>query len=424
MSDPEGLPPERAGLLRRQRFRRPAAEPAERPRREPPPPAPRFHVLAMGTAWRSEFGGLNTLNRELCQALAAAGCRVVCVVDHASEPETADAASYGVRLLVSPAGTVARADLPRGFVPEIVIGHGRVTGHLAEAAAAAFPRSRRLHLVHVAPDEIDPFKDVGGADRAGYSAQRTAREVALGRTAYRVVAVGPVLHGRYATEFAPLQAAPVLRLDPGFGDDAQARTPPPGTSWRVLLFGRAEESRLKGLDIAARATALAARRRSGRRARVEFWVRGAPPGTGDELAAKLRDWSGDRDLPVVVREFTTDPAELAADLHRASVVLMPSRSEGFGLAGLEGLLAGVPTLVSAPSGLGRLLAESLPADEAADVVLPVGSDAGRTAEDWARAIEFALLDRDAAFARATALRARLAAHHTWPAAAAGLLRSL
>ena len=427
MSEFDGLSPERAGLLQRQRYRRTTTESDDRAQTDPPLPqvVPRFHVLAMATAWRSAFGGLNTLNRELCLALAAAGCRVVCVVPDASAQETAHAVAHGLRLLVSPSGTVRRADLPRGFAPEIVIGHGRVTGQLAEAAAAAFPRSRRLHFVHVAPDEIDPFKDVGDADRAGFSAERTAQELALGRTAYRVVAVGPVLHGRYETEFSPVLEAGVLRLDPGFSSDTAAtRRPPPGTSWRVLLFGRAEEADLKGLDIAARATALAARRRGRRQAQVEFWVRGAPPGTGDELAARLRGWTGDPSIPVIVREFTTDAAELAADLYRASLVLMPSRAEGFGLAGLEAVLAGVPTLVSDRSGLGSLLAASLPTDEAPDIVLPVGADFSQTAEHWSRAIEFALLDREAAFARAAALRERLAARHTWTDAATSLLRSL
>ena len=39
----------------------------------------------------------------------------------------------------------------------------------------------------------------------------------------------------------------------------------------------------------------------------------------------------------------------------STCVLMPSRSEGFGLVGLEAIAFGVPVLVSAESGLGRVL---------------------------------------------------------------------
>ena len=40
---------------------------------------------------------------------------------------------------------------------------------------------------------------------------------------------------------------------------------------------------------------------------------------------------------------------------RDSLVIMPSRTEGFGLAALEGLSAGLPVLVSGNSGIGKAL---------------------------------------------------------------------
>ncbi|MDP2439406.1 MAG: glycosyltransferase, partial [archaeon] len=42
------------------------------------------------------------------------------------------------------------------------------------------------------------------------------------------------------------------------------------------------------------------------------------------------------------------------DLHQCSLVLMPSRQEPFGLAGLEALSAGVPVMISRQSGLHRI----------------------------------------------------------------------
>ena len=46
--------------------------------------------------------------------------------------------------------------------------------------------------------------------------------------------------------------------------------------------------------------------------------------------------------------------KLAEQFYEADLVIMPSRTEGFGLAALEALSAGLPVLVNGNSGLGRL----------------------------------------------------------------------
>ena len=46
----------------------------------------------------------------------------------------------------------------------------------------------------------------------------------------------------------------------------------------------------------------------------------------------------------------------------SSLVLMPSRVEGFGLAGLEAITSGTPVRISGASGLGMLLEELLAQD--------------------------------------------------------------
>jgi glycosyltransferase involved in cell wall biosynthesis len=103
----------------------------------------------------------------------------------------------------------------------------------------------------------------------------------------------------------------------------------------------------EGLDLAAKAVGLAASRREPGAKALELEVQGAPHNTSTELKGKLCDWSGYPALSVVVRPFTTDTESLDADVKSASLLLMPSRSEGFGLVGLEGIVAGTPVLVSA-----------------------------------------------------------------------------
>ena len=47
--------------------------------------------------------------------------------------------------------------------------------------------------------------------------------------------------------------------------------------------------------------------------------------------------------------------QLAEQFYEADLVIMPSRTEGFGLAALESLSAGLPVLVSGNSGIGKAL---------------------------------------------------------------------
>ena len=182
------------------------------------------------------------------------------------------------------------------------------------------------------PDEIEWFKLDRRNDAGELAEERTKIEIELGRTATRVTAVGPRLYERYLTELHPYGAPRPLRFDPGFDlQDQELRGPPPGSPWRVLLLGRMEDYYLKGVDLAARAVGLAASRRDNDTPGLELTVRGARAGASGELRKKILEWSGYPKLSVVVRPFTTNTNDLEGDVRRASVVLMPSRSEGFGL---------------------------------------------------------------------------------------------
>jgi hypothetical protein len=392
----------------------------------------RLGILAIGDEWRSGRGGLSTLNRQLCRALAAAGTRVMCLVLQSSPDERQDAGEVTLIEATRTPGQPEREalsrkpHLPEGFTPDVIIGHGRVTGPAAQILAEDhFPRAKRLHFVHMAPDEIEWFKLDRDDDAGARAEERTQIELDLGRSAARVVAVGPRLYNRYLTELHPYGVAKPLRLDPGFeAKGADARDPPPGSPWRVLLVGRLEDDRPKGLDLAAKAVGLAAERRGPQATPLELIVRGARPDTSADLRDKLREWSGYAALSVVARPFTAETESLDADIKRASLVLMPSRKEGFGLVGLEAIVAGAPTLVSSESGLGELLRETLEQQQAGRIVVQMSGDDTRDREEWARAVEATLRDRDAAFRRAAEVRTLLANTKSWTGAIALLLAEL
>ncbi|MGW2640561.1 glycosyltransferase [Streptomyces sp. NPDC001348] len=100
----------------------------------------------------------------------------------------------------------------------------------------------------------------------------------------------------------------------------------------------------------------------------------------------------------------------------ASLVVMPSRSEGFGLIGVEAVIRGVPLLVSANSGLAQLLREHLGSD-AEPLIAPVTRDTDKDADVRAERIEQCLVGREAAYRRMADVRGRLSARVTWAAAA-------
>src|SRR5918999_5248329 len=58
--------------------------------------------------------------------------------------------------------------------------------------------------------------------------------------------------------------------------------------------------------------------------------------------------------------YIQDRQQLYSELSKASVALMPSWHEGFGLVAWEAIAAGVPVIVSKHSGVYRLLDEEYP----------------------------------------------------------------
>src|SRR5205807_1369605 len=93
-----------------------------------------------------------------------------------------------------------------------------------------------------------------------------------------------------------------------------------------------------------------------------------------------------RPLPVTVREYSEDLEAIQNDLRGASLLLMPSCVEGFGLVAMEAICMGVPILISEQSGI----AEILP-DGACDNILPTRPDAltpldAEVTKKWAEAI--------------------------------------
>lgn len=113
----------------------------------------------------------------------------------------------------------------------------------------------------------------------------------------------------------------------------------------VLFVGRIQP--LKGLDVAVDALA----RLSNDRARLVV-VGGASGSEGDHEVARINDMILERGVGRRVTFVEPQPHHMLSTYYRAAdVVVVPSRSESFGLVALEAAACGIPVVASAVGGL-------------------------------------------------------------------------
>jgi D-inositol-3-phosphate glycosyltransferase len=174
----------------------------------------------------------------------------------------------------------------------------------------------------------------------------------------------------------------------------------------VLLFvGRIQP--LKGADVAVRA--LAALRRPDA---VLLVVGGASGLDGDGEVGKLQALVDELGLHDQVRFVAPQPHHLLSSYYRAAdVVLVPSRSESFGLVALEAAACGTPVVASAVGGLLTLV------DHGHTGFLVPGRD-----PDVFAAYTAELLDNDRLAWEMSVSAAARAKRYTWSLAAARLRR--
>ncbi|MGE0536183.1 MAG: glycosyltransferase [Pirellulales bacterium] len=385
----------------------------------------RHDILVIATEWSSRHGGLSTFNREICKALAKAGHTVACYIPKADSAENEDAKAANVTLCTPPeeaqityASLYRRPSLPTGFAPTVVVGHGRITGQFARAQVTDnFPQAQRVHFLHMVPDEIEWYKD--NADASQIAEDRLREEKSLCYDAIPV-GVGPRITREFATHLHGAKIA-VHQFDPGLDSSSGNDDVPPGI--RCLVLGRAEDLKLKGLDIAARAVSkLPHPTPNPFPSAPILCIRGAQPGTGAELQKNLQQYAVKR-IDIRVFEYSSNESHIADDIQSASVVMMPSRAEGFGLVAIEAIAAGRPVLVSDRSGCADLLQSACPG-YVPHFVVPTNDDLDLDGEAWGNALERVLRDRETAFRMARDLRDRINAVSSWDSSVAQLLSKM
>ena len=395
-------------------------------------------ILAAATDWASAKGGISTLNRNLCRALAALGHRVICLVPRALPNELDDALKNGVVLIASRTSEgiededsfllCEEADL--ACRPDIVIGHDHITGPVARALATRFG-AKYVHFLHTIPQENENLKmSRNGKPRRILTGEEKLRAQArMADASDLVAAVGPRIYRTFAHE-AP-EVKNLFKFLPGLSDDLLMHDPDPAEIKvnQCLLVGRMEDAAVKGLELACEFMKAVVEGGWSVGQSPKLRIRGFSEDHADEEIQDVANFREDYGSFVSPRTYSTDTAALRIELVRSALFVMPSRAEGFGLAGFEAIAAGIPVIVSDESGLAEFLNDEeknglLSAALVSPCVGTVVSGTVKNIEDWRSKADDVLRNHVDAFKRADRIRNALRTKYTWDRAARELSAQL
>ena len=161
-----------------------------------------------------------------------------------------------------------------------------------------------------------------------------------------VVTVGINLQQKYTRRIPEIEV-----ITPGLCEMFTITNQPrqPAHGFRVFMIGRGsfEDFALKGYDIVEKAVALL-----GRKFELTF------VGSAKYEQRRMETWFL-QETKIARNQLTIraycNKEEMKKVFCAADVIVMPSRTEGFGLVALEAISAGVPVLVSSESGIAKAL---------------------------------------------------------------------
>lgn len=328
-----------------------------------------LHTSPLDEPGTKDAGGMNVVVRAHAEQLAALGHDVQ-LITRRSASEQPDAVELMPGLTVHHLDVGPARLLAKGEHEALIEPFGRaLRAHLAEhpvelvhaehwySGLAALPVGQDLGIPlvqsyhSIAADASTPLEDgerpeapgrLAGEQRLAHEAQMiiTVSEAEkrtvvdrLGGDADRVRVVEPGVDTRL---FRPATGAEAAQ---------QAEWIAHGGRPEVLIAGRLDP--LKGFDLAIAAVARIAAER-----RPTLRIIGAPPPDGDEYARGLHEAVAVAGmLGTTSFEGALQRSVLAEQMRRASLVLVPSHSETFGLVALEAAASGVPVVARATGGL-------------------------------------------------------------------------
>ena len=350
-----------------------------------------LNITLLASEWKSSAGGLSTLNRELAIHLAQMkNVKVSLLVPEGAcndedkrEAEGFDISILDAKKCVALEPLLWLSNPPLDHRIDVIFGHGVKLGCQVQLIKrqAQFQNCKWVHVVHTASEDLSKYK--GYSNPISKGEKKLWDEVDLCKCADLVVPVGPKLRKAYHGYLQKCKKdEDFFELIPGlfereFGDLAAKQNPKDEKDdFIVLLCGRGDEEdfEVKGYNIAVEA--FADQRLKGKHYSLLFV--GSPEGKQDEVRDRLLHCGIDK-KQLTVREFVKSREKMKDLFCEVDMVIMPSKSEGFGLIALEALSASLPILVGSNSGFARAIDN-----------IPLGSYSVVAAEDpsnWAERVE-------------------------------------
>ena len=318
----------------------------------------RLKVTLLSSEWRSSTDReVSTISRTLAIQLAKhPNVDVSVFLPKCSEEDKRNAASHKIQLVEADElpgfePILWLLSLPRNHDVDCVIGHGVHLGRQI-SLIKRIKDCRWIQVVHSVHEEVGMYKNIS----KGEELQQT--EIKLCKMADEVVAIGPKVAEAYKRFLCSgREEETILDLTPGvfseFLNVVQATDE--RRTFSVLVIGSGdscEDFNVKGFNMAAEAIA----ELKDDPYQLKFLF--SPREDGKEIADKLLQHGISRNQ-LIVRSFNSNREVLGNLFCEVDLAIMPSRTEGFGLCGLEALSAGLPVLISGNSGLGGALKKVL-----------------------------------------------------------------
>ena len=313
-------------------------------------------VTILASEWGSSKGGLSTVNRKLAIQLAKfSEVEITFFVPQCSEGDKKEGLRHNINI-VEAKKFIAYEDLELlSFPPddpqiEVIIGHGVKLGRQAQVIRERH-KCKWVQVVHTDPEELGMFKSY--PDPISKGEEKHNIEVKLCEEADFVVAIGPKLaesFHRYLRACKKHQT--IFDFTPGIFEEFLSvdQDPNERNHCSVLVFGHgdAQDFQLKGFDIVGKAVASLAD--------THLVFVGAADGEYQEIAKSFLECDLQASC-LRVRGYVKCRERLRKLFCEADLVVMPSRTDSFGLTCLEALSAGLPFLVSKNSGFGESLSK-------------------------------------------------------------------
>ena len=362
-------------------------------------------ITLLASEWKSSKGGLSTMNRELAIQMAKfSNTSISFFVPKCSDEDKREASHYNVKIVEAeerpgydPIDWLTTP--PEDLLIDFVVGHGVILGKQAQFIRKSH-QCKWIQVVHTAPDELAVYKNYSSAISKGEEKQ--SAEFKLCEMANVVVAVGPKLTEFY-TALLNFCGKKVFNFTPGIFNQLASLNVSSrrGKKFRILVLGRGdtEDFKLKGYDIAAQAVAQLVDKT------YHLTFVGASRGSKSHVTEELLK-HGLLQNQLIVKGYLEKREDLIILLCCSDLVIIPSRTEGFGLTALLALSAGIPFLVSQNSGFAEAVQD-----------ITVGSAFIVDSEDpepWAEAIKTTReKGSERAFQECQELRTLYAEKYSW-----------